>query len=147
MPSAVFRGSIEFEDFWFMFYIFFDFLAFWCHSVTLWHTVTHVGCHTCVICHTCHKRQWHISLVKKCVKGDLWVTDFNKVWGEGWRGGQKVIPWPLADYFVVGRRQKCLPKQILFLECTLVLTYMFSYLWDPALTFPCCCCCFCCCCS
>jgi hypothetical protein len=62
---------------------------------------TGYGCHTCVRCHTCHKYQCHVSLVNKLAMGDLLVTDFNKVWV-----GQKVIPRPSADYFVVSRRQK-----------------------------------------
>jgi hypothetical protein len=46
---------------------------------------------TCVMCHTCHKRQCHVSLVKKCVKGDLWVTDFTKVWGGGSKSDSKAF--------------------------------------------------------
>jgi hypothetical protein len=59
---------------------------------------------SCVPC-TCHKYQSNGSLVNKCVIGDLLETDLNKVWVEG-VVEQKVIPRPLADYFVVGRRQK-----------------------------------------
>jgi hypothetical protein len=34
----------------------------------------------------------------------------------GWEGGQKVIPRLSADYFVVGRRQKCLNSQTFYNE-------------------------------
>jgi hypothetical protein len=54
----------------------------------------------CHRCDTKHKYQCHVSLVNKYPIGDLLETDFNKVW---WVGqGQKVIPRPSADYFVVG---------------------------------------------
>jgi hypothetical protein len=48
-----------------------------------------------------------VSLVTKCALGELLIVNFNKDWrGWGWGWGQKVVSRPLADYFVVGRRQK-----------------------------------------
>jgi hypothetical protein len=93
VPSAVFRGFIEFKDFQCqkiqsvkMCHIYFNsqmaflcFLELFCVIVS--HCDTCHGCHTCVMCHICHKYQCHVSLVNKFVIGDHLETDFNKVWG------------------------------------------------------------------
>jgi hypothetical protein len=48
-----------------------------------------------------------VTNIKLCVIGHqmchraLLVSDFNKVWGRGGVGGQKVVPRPSADYFVL----------------------------------------------
>jgi hypothetical protein len=65
------------------------------HCVTVSHcdTVWQIhGCHFCETCHTCHKYQYHVTLVIKCVKEGVLVTNFNKVLGVG----RKVIQRPLA---------------------------------------------------
>jgi hypothetical protein len=124
VPTAVFSGSIEFEDFWchrhvkvskcvssisilnkHIFVFFCSFLNFFeskCHIVTQCDTCP--GCHTCVRCHTYHKYQCHLLLVNK-LAFQLLISIKSEGCVGGWVG-QKVIPRPLADYFVVSRRQK-----------------------------------------
>jgi hypothetical protein len=75
------------------------------HGVTVSHSVTVWQIHECYFFetrHTCHKYQYHVTLVIKCVKEGVLVTDFNKVLG-GWVESDAKA---FGNYFVVSRRQK-----------------------------------------
>jgi hypothetical protein len=70
--------------------------------------VIHVkSCHSCQIMSFMSNHLIHVKSCHSCH-----VLFLNKVWA-GWGGwvgrvgGQKVVPRPSANYFVVSRRQKC----------------------------------------
>jgi hypothetical protein len=69
------------------------------HCITVWNIH---GCHYCDTRHNCHKYQYHVTLVIKCVKGGVLVTDFNKVLGGGLKSDSKAF----GDYFVVSQGKK-----------------------------------------
>jgi hypothetical protein len=98
------------------------------HCVTVWQIHR---CHFCETRHTCHKYQYHVTLVIKCVKEGVLVTDFNKVLG----GGDKSDSKAFGDYFVVSRRQKGADWVAL-----LATVVCFFRIWRGQFVFPSCAC-------